>query len=248
MTPEIDPDTGLPVGPRVDPGPARLPGPATMEGRYVRLEPLHRDRHGEALYAALRGADSIWRYLPDGPFAVQSAFDEHLAKITPFEHDPYFFSIVDRECGLARGYAALMRVDAAHRSIEVGYIVYTPALQKTRGATEAMYLLARHVFEELGYRRYEWKCDSLNAASRRAALRLGFIFEGIFRQHRIVKGRSRDTAWFSMIDSEWPELRAGFERWLDPENFDGNGTQQTRLHEDRRGQATSPAGDGRRNP
>jgi RimJ/RimL family protein N-acetyltransferase len=125
--------------------------------------------------------------------------------------------------------AALMRIEPEHPVIEVGSILYTPALQRTRGATETMYLLARHVFEELGYRRYEWKCNALNEASRRAALRLGFTFEGIFRQHMIVKGRRRDTAWFSMLDCEWPVRKAGFERWLDPSNFDANGQQKSSL-------------------
>jgi RimJ/RimL family protein N-acetyltransferase len=125
--------------------------------------------------------------------------------------------------------AALMRIEPEHPVIEVGSILYTPALQRTRGATETMYLLARHVFEELGYRRYEWKCNALNEASRRAALRLGLTFEGIFRQHMIVKGRRRDTAWFSMLDCEWPVRKAGFERWLDPSNFDANGQQKSSL-------------------
>ena len=131
--------------------------------------------------------------------------------------------------GDAVGYASYMRIEPVHRVIEVGSILYTPRLQRTIGATEAMYLMARHVFEDLGYRRYEWKCNALNAPSRSAALRLGFTFEGIFRQHMIIKGRNLDTAWFSMLDSEWPQRKAAFERWLDPSNFDANGRQRQSL-------------------
>ncbi len=137
-----------------------------------------------------------------------------------------FFAILDRASGAAVGYAAYMRIEPVHRVIEVGSILYTPQLQRTPLATEAMYLMARHVFEDLGYRRYEWKCNALNAPSRRAALRFGFTFEGIFRQHMIVKGRNRDTAWFSMLDSEWPARKANFERWLDPSNFGPDGRQK----------------------
>jgi RimJ/RimL family protein N-acetyltransferase len=136
---------------------------------------------------------------------------------------------VDRATGRAVGYASYLRIEPAHRVIEVGSILYTPLLQRTRGATEAMYLMARYIFEELGYRRYEWKCDSRNEPSRRAAERLGFTFEGIFRQHMIVKGGNRDTAWYSMLDSEWGERKAAFERWLDPGNFDAAGRQRTGL-------------------
>ncbi len=141
-----------------------------------------------------------------------------------------FYAIVDRRNGLAVGRAALMRIDPRNRVVEVGNIMYSPALQRTRGATEAMYLLARYVFEDLGYRRYEWKCNALNEPSQRAALRLGFSFEGIFRQHMIVKGRNRDTAWFSMLDSEWPARKREFERWLDKTNFDSQGIQKTSLN------------------
>jgi RimJ/RimL family protein N-acetyltransferase len=150
--------------------------------------------------------------------------------------DPRFFAIVDRASGLAQGHVSLMRDDPLHRVIEVGGIMYSPALQRTRGATEAMYLLAQHAFKGMKYRRYEWKCNALNSPSRAAALRLGFTFEGIFRQHMIIKGVNRDTAWFSMLDSEWPSRGAEFERWLDPGNF-MNGRQLTRL--DQRGQCFS---------
>jgi RimJ/RimL family protein N-acetyltransferase len=140
-----------------------------------------------------------------------------------------FFAIVDNASGDAVGYAALMRIDTKNRVIEVGGIMYSPRLQRTPGGTEAMYLLARYVFDDLGYRRYEWKCNALNAPSRGAALRYGFIFEGIFRQHMIVKGRNRDTAWFSMLDSEWPARKQAFEQWLRPANFDEDGIQKSRL-------------------
>ena len=143
--------------------------------------------------------------------------------------DPLFFTILDRASHSPVGYASYMRIEPAHRSIEVGSILYTPDLQRTAGATEAMYLMVRHVFEDLGYRRYEWKCNALNAPSRRAALRLGFVFEGIFRQHMIIKGCNRDTAWYSMLDSEWPLRKANFEHWLSGENFDADGRQRQSL-------------------
>ncbi len=164
----------------------------------------------------------------DGPFPDRAAFDAHLKQKAASE-DPLFFAIIDKRSGLAIGHASYLRITPAHRVIEVGSILFTPALQKTPGATEAMYLMARHAFEDLNYRRYEWKCDSRNAPSRRAALRLGFQFEGIFHQHMIVKGHNRDTAWFAMLDSEWPARKANFERWLDPSNFDAAGNQKMSL-------------------
>jgi RimJ/RimL family protein N-acetyltransferase len=140
-----------------------------------------------------------------------------------------YFAIIGQSTQRAAGRTSYLRIDTKHRVIEVGGLLYAPALQRTRGATEAMYLMARHAFEDLGYRRYEWKCNALNEASRRAALRLGFTFEGIFRQHQIVKSRNRDTAWFSMLDSEWPRCKEALERWLDPENFLPSGKQKRRL-------------------
>jgi RimJ/RimL family protein N-acetyltransferase len=169
--------------------------------------------------------------MPYGPFESREAFDVHLKKCEA-SADPLFHAIIDRASNQAVGISTLMRIDAANRVIEVGGIVFTPALQRTRGATEAMYLLARHVFENLQYRRYEWKCNALNEPSRRAALRLGFSFEGIFRQHMIVKGENRDTAWFSMLDLEWPARKSAFERWLNPANFDDGGRQKTPLNPD----------------
>jgi RimJ/RimL family protein N-acetyltransferase len=166
--------------------------------------------------------------LSEGPFPDRASFDANLSKkaVSP---DRVFFTIVDRASGRAVGQACYLRIDPANRVIEVGHILYTPALQRTAGATEAMYLLARHAFEDLGYRRYEWKCNALNSPSRRAALRLGFTFEGVFRQHMIVKGRNRDTAWFAMLDIEWPARKGAFERWLDPSNFDSAGRQKKSL-------------------
>jgi RimJ/RimL family protein N-acetyltransferase len=232
MTPSPDP-TGFPVGPLVDSAPAARPEPITLRGRYVRIVPLDPAAHGDALFARTSGPqhEALWTYLFDGPYSDRSAFDRAL-RAKAESPDPFHYAIVDAASEEAVGTAALMRIEPLHRVIEVGSIIYTPALQRTRGATEAMYLLARYVFETLGYRRYEWKCHALNAPSRRAARRLGFTFEGIFRQHMIMKGRSRDTAWFSMLDSEWPDRRARFEAWLDPANFDAEGRQKTRLTAD----------------
>jgi RimJ/RimL family protein N-acetyltransferase len=162
-----------------------------------------------------------------GPFADFAAFSAWIGSRPPLD-DPYSYAVIEPS-GQAIGIATLMEIRPAMRVIEVGHIVYTPALQRTPLATEAQYLLALYAFETLGYRRYEWKCNALNVASRRAAARFGFTFEGVFRQHMIVKGRSRDTAWFSMLDSEWPQRKAAFERWLAPENFDKDGRQKQSL-------------------
>jgi RimJ/RimL family protein N-acetyltransferase len=202
-----------------------MPQPTVLTGRYVTVAPLAPDGDVDDLWPNVQ-EESLWQYLFDGPFRDRDEFLTNLKKKAS-TRDPLFFSILDS--GRTVGYASYMRIEPAHRVIEVGSILYTPALQRTRGATEAMYLMARHVFEDLGYRRYEWKCNALNEPSRRAALRLGFTFEGIFRQHMIVKGRNRDTAWYSMLDSEWPVRKAAFERWLDPANFDEDGKQKTKL-------------------
>ena len=222
--------TDTPIGPRVDPSPAQRPGRTTLRGRLVTLVPLDPLAHGDALHDATRGeaGDRLWMYLFEGPFPDRAAFNLHLQRMAASE-DPLFLAILDGASGSAVGYAAYMRIEPTHRVIEVGSILYTPRLQQTILATEAMYLMARHIFEDLGYRRYEWKCNALNAPSRRAALRFGFTFEGIFRQHMIVKGRNRDTAWFSMLDSEWPARKANFERWLDPSNFGPDGRQKMAL-------------------
>lgn len=203
----------------------------TIEGRYVTIEPLDPVKHTEALWQGGGGPanESLWLYMPDGPFMDRAAFDAHM-QAKAISEDPLFFAIIDKKTGLAVGRSTLMRIDPRNRVIEVGGIIFTRTLQRSRGATEAMYLLARYVFDELGYRRYEWKCNALNEPSRRAALRLGFTFEGIFRQHMIIKGKNRDTAWFSMLDSEWPARKREFERWLDESNFDSEGSQKTRLN------------------
>jgi RimJ/RimL family protein N-acetyltransferase len=226
----IEDGLASPIGPLVNVSPAKRPSRTTLQGKLVTLVPLDPVAHGDALYEATRGAaaDQLWLYLFEGPFPRRADFDSHLKRAAASE-DPLFFAILDRASGTAVGYAAFMRIEPAHRVIEVGSILYTPQLQRTPLATEAMYVMARHVFEDLGYRRYEWKCNALNAPSRRAALRFGFTFEGIFRQHMIVKGRNRDTAWFSMLDSEWPARKASFERWLDPSNFGPDGRQKVAL-------------------
>ncbi len=218
------------IGPIVDATPAKRPLRNTLQGRLVDVTPLDPKAHGAALFGGLcgQGKEDLWLYLSAGPFAERSKFDAYLEKLATSE-DPLAFAIVDRRSGEALGWTTYMRIEPLHRVIEVGNILYSPRLQRTMGATEAMYLMARNAFEDLGYRRYEWKCNALNASSRRAAMRLGFTFEGVFRQHMIVKGCSRDTAWFSMIDAEWPARKVAFERWLDPTNFDDEGHQKMSL-------------------
>lgn len=225
-----DIDIPRPIGPPVDPSPAKRPERTSLHGHIVTLRPLEAKAHGEALYENTCGQDRewLWSYLFDGPYSSRAEFDQTLAQ-KQSSSDPLFFAILDKASGVALGYASYLRIDPANRCIEVGNILYTPGLQRTAGATEAMYLMARYAFEDLGYRRYEWKCNALHERSRRAALRLGFRFEGIFRQHMIVKGRNRDTAWFSMLDSEWPARKTIMERWLDPSNFNGDGTQKLSL-------------------
>jgi RimJ/RimL family protein N-acetyltransferase len=207
-----------------------LPQRISMEGRFVTVEPLVPAKHTADLWDAVKDPahDDLWRYLFDGPYRDAAAF-EHAISRKASTVDPLFFAIVDRASSRAVGYASFMRIEPAHRVIEVGSILFTPKLQRTAGATESMYLMARYVFDDLCYRRYEWKCDALNEPSRRAALRLGFKYEGTFRQHMIVKGKNRDTAWYSMLDSEWPERKEAFERWLSPSNFDDEGRQERSL-------------------
>jgi RimJ/RimL family protein N-acetyltransferase len=216
------------VGPPVDPTPARLPEPVTLSGRFGSVSRLDPSRDAAYLWRAFRGHDEIWTYISRfGPFADEATFSAWLAQRASL-NDPYSYTVRDTG-GRALGLVTLLEIRPAMRVIEVGFIVYSPALQRTPLATETQYLLARYVFETLGYRRYEWKCDSLNAPSRRAALRYGFVFEGIFRQHMITKGRNRDTAYFSMLDSEWAARKLAFERWLGPENFDSGGRQKLSL-------------------
>ncbi|HEY9248126.1 MAG TPA: GNAT family protein, partial [Rariglobus sp.] len=189
--------------------------------------------HADELFAANSAdqAGRMWTYLPYGPFASQADYRDWMER-TCRGDDPLFYAIGDVASGRAAGVAAYLRVDPANGAIEIGHLAYSPALQRTTAATEALFLMIDRVFG-LGYRRCEWKCDSLNAPSRAAATRLGFTFEGVFRQAVVVKGRNRDTAWFSIIDSEWPERRAGFVRWLAPENFDAAGRQRIPLSEAR---------------
>lgn len=208
------------------PRPPRTP----IAGRFCTIEPLDPDRHAAQLFEANREDRDgrNWTYLPYGPFATLDAYGEWVAGASRAD-DPLFYAIRDNASGQAVGVASLMRIDPKPGVIEVGGINYSPRLQRRQGATEAMYLLMRRVFDELGYRRYEWKCDSLNAPSRAAALRLGFQYEGLFRQATVYKQRNRDTAWFSILDTEWSALRNAFEAWLDPANFDAAGRQRQRL-------------------
>ncbi|MDQ0316127.1 GNAT family N-acetyltransferase [Amorphus orientalis] len=217
----IDSAADLPIGAEV-PGWTERPRPprTPLDGRTCRLEPLDPVRHAADLYAAFcEDADGVlWTYLPYGPFASEEAYVDW-AKTAALAESDVYFAIIDRESGRAVGVSGYLRVDPANGSIEVGNIAYAPALQRSVAGTEAQYLLMRRAFDELGYRRYEWKCNALNAPSKRAAERYGFSYEGTFRQASVAKGRNRDTAWFSILDSEWPAVRAGFEAWLDPVNF-----------------------------
>ena len=232
LGPARDPDAPpSPIGPEVDAHPAGRPQRVKLTGRRVTLAPLDARKHAVSLYDGSNGdagRERVWTYLFDGPYANLQDFRASL-ETKAHSEDPLFFAVIDNASGRALGYQTLMRFDAANRVVEVGNIMYTPALQRTAGATEAQYLFASYVFDTLGVRRYEWKCNALNAPSRRAAERLGFSFEGIFRQHMIVKGRNRDTAWYAMLDGEWPARRAAFERWLRLDNFDGQGRQKESL-------------------
>ncbi len=218
--------------------PAKPPERRALEGSLVRLEPVEPDRHSAALFTSSEAAPEIWTHLAYGPFPNLAAFTSWLEDRAATE-DPLFYAIVDRASGSAHGMASFLRMDPQNGVIEIGHIWFAPELQRTRQATEAIYLLARHAFDDLGYRRLEWKCDSLNEPSRRAAERFGFTYEGVFRQHMVVKGRNRDTAWFSIIDGEWPAVRAAFEAWLAPENFDPKGGQRLSLAEVRNGIQTT---------
>ena len=199
-----------------------------MRGPRVALVPLDPAEHEAALYAAGHdgGDPRLWDHLPVGPF-TREAFTPWLAACAASE-DPRFMAILDAG-GVARGMCSFLRIVPEHGVIEIGHIWFGSALQRTAGATEAIFLLARRAFDELGYRRLEWKCNAANARSRRAAQRYGFAFEGVFRHHMVVKGHNRDTAWFALVDEDWPAARAGFERWLAPENFDAGGRQRASL-------------------
>jgi len=214
----------------IDTTPAKKPARIALPGQYVSLAPLRASEHGNALWEATRGEDNdaLWLYLFEGPFAKRADFDVSMKTMEASE-DPLYFAIIDNHTGKATGRASYLRIEPKHRCIEVGAILYSPLLQRTRGATEAMYLMMRHAFEQLGNRRYEWKCNAQNEPSRKAALRLGFTFEGIFRQHMIVKGENRDTAWFAILDREWPQVKEAFEKWLAAENFTADGAQKQPL-------------------
>ena len=223
-------ELGQPVGPAIaDWKPPPVPPREPLAGRFCRLEPLDAQRHADALYDAyaLDGGGRTWTYLSSGPFPTRASYRDW-ASHASCGSDRLFHAIVDIATGNPVGVACYMRIDPANGCIEVGNLAFSPLLQRRPAATEAMYLMMKRVFE-LGYRRYEWKCDTLNAPSRAAAQRLGFTFEGIFRQAVVYKGRSRDTAWFAVIDTDWPELRVAFERWLAPSNFDERGNQKARL-------------------
>ena len=222
-----------PIGPAIDgwverPAPPRTP----MTGRHCMVRPVDVDADARELYgayaSALDGRD--WTYLFVGPFATFESYRDYLTQAAK-TNDPLHHTIVDTRTGKAVGTAALMRIEPGHGVIEVGHIAYSPLMQRTPAATEAMYLMMKRAFDELGYRRYEWKCDDKNLRSRAAAERYGFTFEGIFRQAIVYKGRSRDTAWFSIIDREWPAIREGFERWLDRSNFNDQGNQKQKLND-----------------
>jgi RimJ/RimL family protein N-acetyltransferase len=223
----LDPAAEQPVGLPVDASAAGEPQAVVLKGRFGGIEKLDAARHGTDLWAALAGHNRAWTYLAYGPFADAGAFGLWLGARAGLT-DPFSYVVIDK-AGNAGGIVALMSIRPDMRVIEVGHVLLSPALQRTPLASEAQYLIARYVFETLGYRRYEWKCDAHNASSRRAAERLGFSFEGVFRQHMIVKGRNRDTAWYAMLDSEWPSRKLAFERWLAPENFDADGRQRTTL-------------------
>ena len=199
---------------------AALPSAHTLTGRFIRLEKLDAARHADDLWAALEGPNAdpkLWDYLPYGPFSDRSAFDRWLAG-RQAATDPWFYTVVDQQTDKAEGVISLMSIVAAHGRIEIGHVTFSAAMQRTPKGTEAIYLLAREIFA-LGYRRLEWKCNANNARSKRAAERFGFSYEGTFRQHMVVKGQSRDTEWYSMLDSEWPERQNAFERWLSVDNF-----------------------------
>ncbi len=217
--------------------PARRPERVPLAGVTVRLEPVDPERHAADLFASSKDAPALWDYLAYGPFPNQRVFTAWLKERADSD-DSLFYAVVDRASDTARGMASFMRIKPDHGVIEIGHIWFAPALQRTRQATEAIYLLARTAFDSLGYRRLEWKCDSLNQPSRRAAERFGFVFEGVFRQHMVIKDRNRDTAWFSIVDGEWPSVRVAFEAWLSDENFDGEGRQRRSLADIRAGLET----------
>lgn len=228
---EADPATGLLIGPPLaDPSPALRPERIVLDGRYCRLEPLDPARHGDQLWQAVTvpDADSRFLYLPVAAPKLRAEHDEWMATRSA-SADPLYFAVVDKRTGRVEGRQSLMRIDPANQSIEIGDIYWGPAISRSQVTTEANFLFASYAFDRLRYRRYEWKCNALNMPSRQAAERFGFTYEGLFRRASIVRGRSRDTTWFAMIGEEWPALKAAYERWLDPANFDADGRQRTSL-------------------
>ena len=221
-----------PVGEVVSPPPpGHAPDGRILTGRYVRLEPVLASRHGHALYESFASTDpdgNVWTYMGYGPFGSQAEFLDWL-KSKESSRDPFFYAFVPLKGGEAAGMGSFMRADPVNGVIEIGHIWFSPGLQRSREATEIIFLMMRHAFDDLGVRRLEWKCDALNAPSRRAADRFGFKFEGIFRQHMIVKKRNRDTAWYALMDREWPAIRTRFEKWLEESNFDSAGRQRASL-------------------
>lgn len=218
---------------------ARPPRREVLRGELVWLEPLDAARHSGDLFAAAQGPGAdphLWRFMSYGPFADEEELRAWAAERED-SLDPLFLAVVDEETGRAQGVVSFLRIEPAHGVIEIGHIWFGAHLQRTPAATEAIFLLARHAFDDLGHRRFEWKCDAANERSRRAAERFGFTFEGVFRQHQVVKGRNRDTAWFSLLDREWPAAHAAFAAWLSPENFDEEGRQRRTLEELRRREA-----------
>jgi RimJ/RimL family protein N-acetyltransferase len=223
----------LPLGERLDWAPVEPPRRARLRGSHVLLRPLDAATDAEPLYSVSHppdGNEAIWTYLFEGPYESPSQMRQDLARAEKSD-DPLFFTLVPLPGERPLGVASYLRIVPDHGSIEIGNIWFAPSLQNTTAATEAIYLLARHAFDDLGYRRLEWKCNALNAASRRAAERFGFAFEGIFRNHLVVKGRNRDTAWFAIAGDNWPAIRAGFEAWLAADNFDSEGSQKRSLGE-----------------
>ena len=217
-----------PLGERVEGWtPPKRPGPEKIIGHYVELELLSAQKHAANLFQSFQGHDDVWDYMPSGPFTSSAQFYRWVSIMTKAE-DPLFYAIRNLTSGKWQGLASFMRIQPDAGSIEVGYISFAPPLQKTTAATEAMFLMMRWAFEA-GYRRYEWKCNALNTASRRAAQRFGFTYEGIFRQATVVKGCNRDTAWFAIIDKEWPALKESYDVWLSPRNFGQTGEQKERL-------------------
>jgi RimJ/RimL family protein N-acetyltransferase len=214
--------------------PSRVPGGEVLDGATVRLEPINPVAHGTELWHAQQGDPALWTYMPVGPFEHEQALIEW-ARWAEDAPDFAFYAIVDIASSRALGSASYLRWEPEHGSIEIGFIWFGPELQRTRGATEAIYLLSRHAFDDLGYRRLEWKCNAVNERSRRAAVRFGFEFEGVFRQHMIVKGGNRDTAWYAIVDGDWPRVRTAYERWLADENFGADGRQVRTLTEIRDG-------------